>query len=110
MRRMVRRRKRVERVRVRWWRSRQMDENGWPDMVRGFSSLSSQCTAQYPRQQSQQEINGSNEKIEGVFVNESVKVFQSRRFQFECFYLPRLHDVLLMRQRLSPLVRCSGFQ
>ena len=87
-----------------------MDEKGWPDMRRGFSSFASQCTAQYPRQQSQQEINGSNEKIERVFVDESIKVFQSRRFQFECFYLPRLHDVLLMRQRLLPLVRCSGFQ
>ena len=94
---MVRRRKWVW---GRWWRSRQMNENGWPDMRRGFSSFSSQCTAQYPRQQSQQEINGSNEKIEGVFVDESIKVFQSRRFQFECFNLPRLHDVLLMRQRL----------
>jgi hypothetical protein len=87
-----------------------MDENGWPDMVHGFFSLSSQSTAQYPRQKSQQKINGSNKKIKRVFVDESVKVFQSRRFQFECFYLPRLHDGLLMRQRLVPLVRCSGFQ
>src|ERR1700690_606340 len=92
---MMRRRKWVERVRGRWWRSRQMDEKGWPDMGHRLSSLSSQCAAQYPHQQSQQEINGSNKKVEGVFVNESIKVFQSRRFQFECFYLPRLHDGLL---------------
>jgi hypothetical protein len=52
-----------------------MDENGWPDMGCVFPSFLSQCTTQYPRQQSQQEIDGSNEKIESVFVNESVKVF-----------------------------------
>ena len=79
-------------------------------MRRGFSSFTPQCTAQYPREQGQQEINGSNIKIEGMFVNESIEVFQSRRFQFECFNLPRLHDVLLIRQRLVLLVRCSGFQ
>jgi hypothetical protein len=45
-----------------------------------------------------------------MFVDESIEVFQSRRFQFECFNLPRLHDVLLIRQRLVLLVRCSGFQ
>ena len=101
---------RVERVRGRWRRSRQMDEKGRPDMRRGFSSFASQSTVQYPRQQSQQKINGSNEKIERVFVDESIKVFQSRRFQFECFYLPGLHGVLLMQQQLSPPVRCSGFQ
>jgi len=74
-----------------------MDEKGWPDMSGGFSSISSQCTAQYPRQQSQQEIDGPDKKVEGVFVNEPVKVFQHRRFQFKCFYLPRLHDVLPTR-------------
>jgi len=87
-----------------------MDEQAGPDMKRGFSTFTSQCTTQYPRQQSQQEIDGPNKKAEGVFVDEAIKVFQSRRFQFQCFNLPRLHDVLLMRQRLSPLVRCSGFQ
>jgi hypothetical protein len=45
-----------------------------------------------------------------MLVDESIKVFQSRRFQFECFNLPGLHDVLLVRQPLSPLVRCSGFR
>jgi hypothetical protein len=45
-----------------------------------------------------------------MVMNESVKVFQSRRFQFECFYLPRLHDVLLMPRRFVPLVRGCGFQ
>ena len=96
----------------RWWRwrSRQMDEKGWPDMSGGFSSISSQCTAQYPRQQSQQEVDGSNEKVEGVFVDEAIKVFQSRRFQFQCFNLPRLHGVLLMPRRFAPLVRGCGFQ
>ena len=87
-----------------------MNENGWPDVVRGFSSFSSQCPAQYPRQKSQQKIDGSDEKIEGVFVNESIKVFQSRRFQFECFDLPRLHDVLLMPRRSASLVRFHGFR
>jgi hypothetical protein len=53
-----------------------MDEKDWPDMRHGFSSLSSQCTAQYPRQKSQQKIDGSNEKIEGIFVDESIKRFQ----------------------------------
>ncbi len=80
MRQVVRRRKRVERVRWRWWRSRQMDEQDWPDMRRGFSSFTPQCTAQYPREQGQQEINGSNIKIEGMFMDESIEVFQSRRF------------------------------
>ena len=107
---MVRRREWVERVRVRWWRSRQMDEKAGPDISCGFSTFTSQCTAQYPYQQSQQKVDGPNQKAEGMFVDESIKVFQSRRFQFECFNLPRLHDVLLMRQRLSPLVQCSGFQ
>jgi len=55
-----------------------MDENGWPDMVHGFFSLSSQCTAQYPRQKSQQEIDGSDEKIEGMFVNESITLLTHR--------------------------------
>jgi hypothetical protein len=45
-----------------------------------------------------------------VFVDEAIKVIQSQHFQFECFNLPRLHDVFLMWQRLSPLVQCSGFQ
>jgi hypothetical protein len=53
-----------------------VDENDRPDMGHGFSSLSSQCTAQYPRQQSQQEIDGSDEKEEGVFVDEAIKVIQ----------------------------------
>ena len=51
-----------------------MDENGWPDMVHGFFSLSSQSTAQYPRQQSQQETDDSDKKAKGVFVNESVEM------------------------------------
>jgi len=109
MRRMVRRRKWVE-FRWRWRRSRQVNENDWPDMVCGLPSLSSQGTAQYPYQKSQQKIDGSDEKIERMVMNESVKVFQSRRFQFECFYLPRLHDVLLMPRRFAPLVRGCGFQ
>jgi len=50
-----------------------MDEKGWPDMGHRLSSLSSQCAAQYPHQQSQQEIDGSNKKVEGVFVDESIK-------------------------------------
>jgi hypothetical protein len=49
-------------------------------MRRGFSSFTPQCTAQYPREQGQQEINGSNIKIEGMFMDESIEVFQSRRF------------------------------
>ena len=105
----MRRRKRIK-FRRRRCRSRQMDEQAGSDMKRGFPTFTSQCTTQYPRQQSQQEINGPDKKAESVFVDEAIKVFQSRRFQFECFYLPRLHGVLLMRQRLSPLVRCSGFQ
>jgi hypothetical protein len=52
-----------------------MDVKAEPDMGCPFSTFTSQCTAQYPYQQSQQEIDGSNEKIESVFVNESVKVF-----------------------------------
>ena len=54
-----------------------MDEQAGPDMKRGFSTFTSQCTTQYPRQQSQQEIDGSNKKAEGVFVDEAIKVFQS---------------------------------
>src|SRR5450432_2889848 len=95
MRRTVRRRKRIKRIHVQSWWPRQMDKNGWPDMEPGFPTFASQCTTQYPRQQSQQEIDCPNKKAEGMFVHESIKVFQSRRFQFECFYLPRLHDGLL---------------
>ena len=62
-------------------------------MVRGSPSLSPQCAAQYPYQKSQQKIDGSDEKIEGVFVDESVKAIQLRCFQFECFNLPRLHKM-----------------
>jgi len=87
-----------------------MDEQAGPDMKRGFPIFTSQSTTQYPRQQSQQEIDGPNKKDESVFVDEVIKVFQSRRFQFQCFNLPRLHDVLLMRQRRVPLVGCSSFQ
>jgi hypothetical protein len=75
------------------WPSSQINENGWPDVVRGFSSFSSQGTAQYPCQQSQQKKNDSNERIERVFVNESIKMFQSRCFQFECFNLPVLPEL-----------------
>ena len=109
MRRLVLRLKRIK-FRWRWRRSRQMDDQAGLDMKRGFPTFTSQCTTQYPRQQSQQEIDGSNKKSEGVFVDEVIKVFQSRRFHFQCFNLPRLHDVLLMRLRLLPLVRGSGFR
>jgi hypothetical protein len=43
--------------------------------VRLIGEFPSQGTAQYPRQKSQQEINGSNEKIECMVVNESVQMF-----------------------------------
>ncbi len=78
--------------------------------VRLIGKFPAQAAAQYPCQQSQQKINGSNEKIKGVFVDESIKTFQCRRFQFECFYLPRLHDVLLMPRRSASLVRFHGFR
>jgi hypothetical protein len=39
-----------------------MNKNCWPDVVRGLPSFSSQGTAQYPGQQSQQEIDTSDEK------------------------------------------------
>lgn len=69
-------------------------------MRKGIFSLSPQCSAQYPCQQSQQKIDGSDEKIVGVFVDEFIKVIQYRDFQFECFNLPMLHDVLLRDDRL----------
>jgi hypothetical protein len=62
----------------------------------GVSSFTPQRAAQHPRQQSQQETDGSDKKAKGVFMNESVEMFQFRRFQFQCFDLPRLHGVLLM--------------
>jgi hypothetical protein len=40
-----------------------MNNYRWPDMVRGFTSFSSQCPAQYPRQKGQQKIDGPDEKI-----------------------------------------------
>jgi hypothetical protein len=61
------------------------------------SSFTPQRAAQHPREQSQQETDGSNKEAKGVFVNESVELLQSRRFQFQCFDLPRLHGGLLMR-------------
>src|SRR5208282_4979678 len=79
-------------------------------MVRGLPSFSSQCAAQYPYQKSQQKIDGSHEKVEGVFVDESVKAIQRRCFQFEGFNLPGLHDVLLMPRRSASLVRFHGFR
>jgi len=87
-----------------------MNNYRWPDMVRGFTSFSSQCPAQYPRQKGQQKIDGPDEKIDGVFVDKSVKVLQSRCFQFDCYYLPRLHDVLLMPRRFASLVWLHGFR
>jgi hypothetical protein len=54
-----------------------MNEQAGPDMKRGFPTFTSQCPTQYPRQQSQQEIDGPNKKAKGMFVNESIKVFQS---------------------------------
>jgi hypothetical protein len=45
-----------------------------------------------------------------VFVDKSVKVLQSRCFQFDCYYLPRLHDVLLMPRRFASLVWLHGFR
>jgi len=108
--RIVWRRERIEIIRLgrRW--SRQTDDNGGVNSARQLLEPSMQSTAQYPCQQSQQEIDGSDEKPKGVLVNISIKVIQSRRFQFECFNLPRLHDGLHVLRCFALLVRDSGFQ
>jgi hypothetical protein len=75
--RLMKRWERIKLLSKLWWRPRQTDEKDWLDVGHGFSPVSSQSTAQYPRQQSQQEVDDPDEKAKGMFVNESVKVFQS---------------------------------
>ena len=85
-----------------------VDYDHGPDTATLLRESSPQPAAQHPNQENRQEADNSKQDIERVLVNESVEGVQCRHFQFQGFALPRLHDVLLMRQRLALRVRGCG--
>jgi hypothetical protein len=64
----------------RWWRVWLNENADASTDVRLAGEFPAQSAAQYPNQESQQKINGSEQEKEGVIVNASIQVFQSRRF------------------------------